>query len=844
MKRTILKILASLFVFVGTLILSGYFMNKGNVNTTRTMDRATLPTISMSSKAITVNELFGYAGEVNEALFRDSITPLDDNRGVSFRISKYGNAITDITLKLRTVDGSRLIQTIDVSEYEEDDYAITVNTSFKGLIEQYKEYSLQILLTLANRETITYHTRIIDAPLYCANEKLAFVKDFHEKAGSVATNDELREYMESNYTGDNTTLAHVNIHSSMEQLGFANLGVYELSEPVITIKELALQTAVLTVHYIAGNTDAGDDYRYYVEETYRLKYTGEVMYLLDFDRTMQCINDEEALGITESIIRLGITDPDIEIKESEDGNVFAFVSRNNLYSFNISENKLACLFCFYDNDNFDERTYHNEHEIKIMNVDEAGNVSFLVYGYMNRGTYEGRVGLTYYEFDGVTNVIEEKFFIASDKTPEMVICDLNELSYLNKNGVFYFMLDRSIYSIELETLQVTEIVADLDEDMYSISESRSMLIWQTGSDRNACDVLNVLNLNTRQVNTIKAPDNEYIKPLAFMGEDFIYGLAQKDDILTDRAGRTTFPMYCMKILNEYGELLKLYEDAGIYITDVEAKGNLLSITRATKKDSEELQYLPYESDYMTNNQEREEMLNEVEVVVNGNFQKVVQIRFSKETTKKSTVKFFPQQVIYEGSKTLDYETSATNKEHYYVYFKGKLQRVSTDEAAAVKLANDNYGTVTNDYGVYVWYRANREQRNQIMDLSIEVTEEEKNEVAWCMDRLLEYEGVVRNSEYLLGKGETVLSVLDEGLADYDVLNLTGCSLDSVLYYINRDIPVLTLMNDGKAYLLIGFNQLAIVVLDPNGGWYKIGLNEAEEMFEKEGNQFITYVPNY
>ena len=24
---------------------------------------------------------------------------------------------------------------------------------------------------------------------------------------------------------------------------------------------------------------------------------------------------------------------------------------------------------------------------------------------------------------------------------------------------------------------------------------------------------------------------------------------------------------------------------------------------------------------------------------------------------------------------------------------------------------------------------------------------------------------------------------------------------------------------------------------------KIGINEAEEMFEKEGNQFITYVPN-
>ena len=131
-----------------------------------------------------------------------------------------------------------------------------------------------------------------------------------------------------------------------------------------------------------------------------------------------------------------------------------------------------------------------------------------------------------------------------------------------------------------------------------------------------------------------------------------------------------------------------------------------------------------------------------------------------------------------------------------------------------------------------------------MDLSPDtIIKEEKSNTAWCMDRLLEYEGSVRNSEYLLGKGETVLSILNEALEGRNVLDLTGCSLDSVLYYVNRDIPVLALTNSDKSYLIIGFNQLAVVLLDPDKGWYKIGINEAEEMFEKEGNQFITYVPN-
>jgi hypothetical protein len=45
-----------------------------------------------------------------------------------------------------------------------------------------------------------------------------------------------------------------------------------------------------------------------------------------------------------------------------------------------------------------------------------------------------------------------------------------------------------------------------------------------------------------------------------------------------------------------------------------------------------------------------------------------------------------------------------------------------------------------------------------------------------------------------------------------------------------------------AYLVIGFNQIAVVVLDSKKGWYKLGMNEAEKLFENTGNRFITYVP--
>jgi len=63
----------------------------------------------------------------------------------------------------------------------------------------------------------------------------------------------------------------------------------------------------------------------------------------------------------------------------------------------------------------------------------------------------------------------------------------------------------------------------------------------------------------------------------------------------------------------------------------------------------------------------------------------------------------------------------------------------------------------------------------------------------------------------------------------------------MLYYVNKDIPVLALMNDGSAMLIIGFNEQNIVVMDPERGEiYKIGRNDSREMFESNGNRFMTY----
>ena len=79
------------------------------------------------------------------------------------------------------------------------------------------------------------------------------------------------------------------------------------------------------------------------------------------------------------------------------------------------------------------------------------------------------------------------------------------------------------------------------------------------------------------------------------------------------------------------------------------------------------------------------------------------------------------------------------------------------------------------------------------------------------------------------------------MKNVDILNLSGCNMDVILYYVNRDIPVLACMNGQSAVLVIGFNEQNTVLMDPQTGTiYKKGLNDSRTMFEENGNQFITY----
>lgn len=842
MKKTVIKCLYLAVVFFISLFLSSVVVNKGNTDMTAEMGQVSYPVIHMKIGNRELNSLHGYKHSMQCSYQRDNITPLGDGRKVSIVVNKWGQNIEELTFEVRNIDGSRLVESTEITDYEEDDDTLKTTFSIKDLIEDGTEYMLVFLLKNDAGQTLRYYTRIIQSDQYYVNEKVDYVLDFHRRTFDKEQAKELTKYMETNSDGDNTTYSKVTIHSSFNQVTWGNLVVEKVTEPQVTIKELNTQTASLELNYMVSIIEGKQTRLYTVKEFYRIRYTSDRIYLLDFERTMKQIFDGNASAFTGNKIDLGINlAEDITLVESDGGNVFAFTDGSRLYCYNVNDNKLSLLFSFY-NENFkDERETWRKHQIKILSVDEAGNVKFTVYGYMNRGIHEGEVGISVYNFSGLLNTVEELVFIPSDRSYEILKEELEQLSYINKSDIFFFMHHGAIYAVNLEN-RISEImVSALKEESYEISDSSKMVVWQVEENLHASKKLVLMNLNTKQKTEIKAGNDEYIKPLGFMEEDLIYGLAKSKDVVRDNTGNVLFPMYQVNIENEGGDILKSYSQSGMYITNSEIRDNQINLQRLER--NEETGIYTEASNYQILNTKVETTgNNKIEVAATEKYEKIVQIAVKTNIDGKAIKELTPREVLFEGGRTIELKENESEIPKYYVYGKNGVEGIFTDEGNAVNLAYEKSGVVVDESGFYVWIRGNLSLKNQIMAIKGVGITEEKDSLTICLDTILKYEGIMRNTEYLLNRGENILDILNENLYHAQILDLTGCSLNSILYYINKDIPVLATLNDGNAVLIVGFNELNVVLMDPLTGIVeKKGMNDSKQMFEENGNRFITYM---
>ena len=165
--------------------------------------------------------------------------------------------------------------------------------------------------------------------------------------------------------------------------------------------------------------------------------------------------------------------------------------------------------------------------------------------------------------------------------------------------------------------------------------------------------------------------------------------------------------------------------------------------------------------------------------------------------------------------TMSYDTGSADL--YYVYGKGKLIAILSSPAEAVQLADENVGVVLNSSQSYVWERGNRQQ-----GMRLDETTMPSGFQSASLDE----------------------NVLKESLGDdYELLNLTGCTREEILYMISSGYGVVVKTGANESLLLTGYDIFGNSWLynPATGETTALSDDDSDALFAQNGNVFISYI---
>lgn len=178
MKKTVIKGIAFVVIFVISLVVISMVANQGNGDMTAPMPAASLPTMAIVEDGQEINQMYGYTMQMDTADMRESITPIKTARQISAVVHGYGTEIAGVSYELRSIDGSRLIENTELTGTQEGD-DLYLSFRLKDLMKEGEEYSLIFLVNLDESRQVRYYTRVIQADYYLT-EKLDFVTSFSD----------------------------------------------------------------------------------------------------------------------------------------------------------------------------------------------------------------------------------------------------------------------------------------------------------------------------------------------------------------------------------------------------------------------------------------------------------------------------------------------------------------------------------------------------------------------------------------------------------------------------------------------------------------------------------------
>ena len=777
-----------ILVFLAAVVTFGYFTNKKNNNLTTDMGAATRPQVAFSYNGYALNDLPGYKNEMDITGVRDSITPVINGQ-LQLTLKAYENVINSLDYTVYSMDGKDKLLEQKVKKPGENVALEVGSADGENILSE--ERMLKITLHMDDHD-MYYYTRMIDGTKLNAAQCLDYVQSFHENALAKAEGVGIGTAIEPSDEGDNTTLQHVTIHSDYTHVTWGDLSPKVDGSERWTIKELnGTYMAVELEYRVKCKGEENEEDEYQVREYFRVRYISgsKKTYLLDYDRTMDQIFDATKKVLNEKGVLLGIANENPVYMVNKNGTVVSFVQAGELWNYNRDQDEVSLVFSFADTENTDIRNMLGEYEIKILNVDEKGNTTFAVCGYMNRGSHEGETGAAVYYYNIEQNSVEEKLFVSSDKAYDRAQDEVGGLVYYNvDNGCLYTIADDVLYKMDMNKGSKRELATGLSEDQYVASNDGHLVAYEK-DDPSKSKSVTVMNLETDKEYEVTCKDDECIKPLGFMDGDFVYGVAKTEEVGTTLSGAQVIPMYKVEITSGKDKVIKTYEQSGIYVLGATFEDNMITLDRAVKAGDS---YAGTAQDYITSNEESKESNIYAQTYTTDLKETQVRLTYDDGISDKEPKLLKPKQVVLENIPQVSLDREKDDQA-FYVYGLGRLQGVYDIAGKAIQKADNCGGVVVDADQNYIWERGNRDL-NYSIDSNDASTEQLRQDLAG---------------------GKTPIEAMTDVYGN--VMDLSGCTMDEILYNVNQGHPVIAILDAQTTMMIVGYSDGIVSCEDIGSG---------------------------
>lgn len=800
-------------VFVVAVVAFSKFINQTTPSTAEVMENSTFPLVYMQNKGVNYNCLHGYAKEMDVNYIRDTVTVLSDDHKLEIQIQPFDTNVESVSYEVLTLDGSQSLENTKVTKLEEENNYINAVLQIQNNMLLEQEYILKLQVTAGGRD-IYFYTRLLLEDGLHLESYLDFVSGFYEKCVNKTDQTSLGTVVEPDETtGEAKTLATMDIHDSVSQLMWGDLNPQMYYKPTPSLVDINGTTASFVLNYRISAVNAeGAVEIYNVEEFYRLRYTDTRVFLLDFTRNTQEIFDVDSQALQTEGINLGICDPDVEFSFDSKKQVLAFVQENELWAYRINGGKMTKVFGFPQEENMDYRDFYDQNNIKVLRVDNSGDLWFAVSGYMNRGKREGENGIGIFYYEEASSTVEEILFIRTMESYDTLKLDIDDLTYITDNQEdCYILLEGVVYRVDLVTGDYERVIDGLNNGCYVSSESNRYLSWLKEGERYDSKTLYTMDFETGTVWEANAGDDQRLRPICFMGEDLVYGQAYLSDINTENEGSEVFPMHQLKIVNEEGEEVKTYQPDGLYIMEVIQENNMLKLRRAssvagiyTEASEDQIVSTDTEEDVEYGVTTQEDKVKQTEIL----------LRVGTQIKENNPQVVTSKLLVFENARTIEIPANQDKEQLYYVYAGGKMESRWPTPAEAIRRADEKVGVVINNAKEFVWERGNKPESSKIK---------------------------VENIPEIVKSGTMDVDTLEQQLGK-DAVDLTGCTLEQVLYFVGQGKPVIAATPTGVV-IITGYDDYGNTILLNPGETetYFYGPNDSKEMFEQAGNRFVSYL---